>query len=94
MIISMESTLQSRWTGINTATRDVVNGWTIGAYEGGTCKGVLGREDRTTIIKFGSLNDANLAVQALARNGISTMEDVLSRDRSDVVRICCEALMW
>lgn len=43
---------------------------------------------------FGSEQDARLAVAALAEAGIVTREHALKMDRSEFVRICCEALMW
>ncbi len=43
---------------------------------------------------FGSKNDVMLAINALSEQGINSGEDVKSCDRSDLVRICCEALMW
>ena len=45
-------------------------------------------------LTFDSRRDVDLAINALVEAGITTIEHVKAAGRSEIVRICCESLLW
>ena len=88
-ITAINTNLIPIWVDIYSETLEEVHGWVIGESRQHT----LGREPGVAF-KFGSERDCKRAIMALAKNGIMSREDILARERKEVLRICCEALPW
>ena len=76
-----------------TGTRYEANGWSIQFIDDDGKRMSLGRENGKPF-EFASVDDCNRAIRGLRENGITTMDDVMARERIEVVRICIESLGW
>ena len=79
---------------LDAVTWKTVPGWAIGSCDNGVDCCMSKDGNKGGFLIFGTRADADSAIRAMSEAGISTVEKMKSMPRSEVVRICCEALMW